>query len=138
MSQAISIGQFAEVNTDECTIMWDKDVFTNLTISANRPDIIVHNKKDKMCLLIDVTIPVDHNIVEKENNKLFKYKSLGIDISRSWNTRTQIVPVVIGALGCIKKGFHRYLDQIPGKPSAFEAQKIVFCGTAHIIRKVLS
>ncbi len=126
------------VNTDECTIMWDKGVFTDLTISANRPDIIVHNKKDKMCLPIDVAIQVDHNVVEKENDKLIKYKSLGSDISRSWNTRTQIVPVVIGALGCIKKGFHRYLDQIPGKPSAFEAQKIVLCGTAHILRKVLS
>ncbi|KAL1256585.1 hypothetical protein QQF64_012130 [Cirrhinus molitorella] len=125
-------------NTDYCTIMWDKSDFTDLTISANRPDIIVHNKKDKMCLVIDVAIPVDHNVVEKENDKLIKYKSLGIDISRSWNMRTQIVPFVIGALGCIKIGFQRYLDQIPGKPSAFEAQKIVLCGTAHILRKRLS
>jgi hypothetical protein len=33
---------------------------------ANRPDIIVKNKKDKTCLLIDVTIPSDKNIIQKE------------------------------------------------------------------------
>lgn len=125
-------------NVPQPAIIWDKGVFTDSTISANCPDIIVHSKKDKLCLLINIAIPVDHNIGEKENDKLTKYKSLGIDITRSWNTRTQIVSIVIGALGCNKKGFHRYLDQIPGKPCAFEVQKIALCGTAHILRKVLS
>lgn len=95
--------------------MWDKGVFTELTTSANRPDIIVHNKKDKLCLLIDIVIPMDHNKVVKENDKLTKYKNLGINISRSWNTRTQIVAVVIGALGYNKKGFQKKGSQVPSK-----------------------
>ncbi|CAM4672923.1 unnamed protein product [Leuciscus chuanchicus] len=64
------------VNTDSCIIMWDKGVFTDLTTSANCPDIIIHNKEDKLCLLIDIVIPMDHNIVVKENDKLTKYKNL--------------------------------------------------------------
>lgn len=82
------------VNTDGGAIMWEKGVFTDPTISANHLDIIVHNKKDKLCLLTNIA---DHNIMKRENDKLTKYKSLGIDIRRSWNMRAQIVSIVIEA-----------------------------------------
>jgi hypothetical protein len=36
---------------------------------ANRPDIIIENKKDKTCLLIDVAIPSDKNVIQKEAEK---------------------------------------------------------------------
>jgi len=48
--------------------MLDNGVFTDLVISAK----IVNIKKDKLFLLINILIPVDHNIVEKENDKLSK------------------------------------------------------------------
>jgi hypothetical protein len=32
-------------------------------VLANRPDIIVKNKKDKICLFIDVAIPSDENVI---------------------------------------------------------------------------
>jgi hypothetical protein len=41
---------------------------------ANRPDIIVKNKKDKTCLLIDVAIPSDKNIIQKEAEKKLNIK----------------------------------------------------------------
>jgi hypothetical protein len=47
---------------------------------ANRPDIIIKNKKDKICLLIDVAIPSDKNVIQKSENKL-KYKNLSIENS---------------------------------------------------------
>jgi hypothetical protein len=45
---------------------------------ANRPDIIVKSKKDKTCLLIDVAIPSDKNVIQKEAEKKLKYKNLSI------------------------------------------------------------
>ena len=33
---------------------------------ANRLDIIIKNKKKKMCLLIDVVIPADRNVMQKD------------------------------------------------------------------------
>jgi hypothetical protein len=39
---------------------------------ANRPDIIVKNKKDKTYLLIDVAIPSDKNVIQKEAEKKLK------------------------------------------------------------------
>jgi hypothetical protein len=45
---------------------------------ANRPDIIIKNKKDKTCLLIDVAIPSDKNVIQKEAEKKLKYKNLSL------------------------------------------------------------
>ena len=44
---------------------------------ANRPDIVVKNHKVKTCLLIDMTVPFDQNIllrVKKNCVKILKYK----------------------------------------------------------------
>ena len=52
--------------------------------------------------------------------------------------KTKTIPVVIRALGMIKKGTQNFIDQIPGKPSLQEMQKAVLTNTTHIPRKVLS
>jgi len=54
-----------------------------------------------------------------------------------WKVRTKIVPIVIGALGTIKKGLDQNLQLIPGHPWAIELQKITLLITAHIVLKVL-
>jgi hypothetical protein len=41
-------------------------------VLGNRPVIIIKNKKDKICLLIDVAIPSDRNVVNKEAEKKLK------------------------------------------------------------------
>jgi hypothetical protein len=46
---------------------------------ANRPDIIIKNKKDKTCLLIDVAIPSDKNVIQKEADKKQGGQNLLID-----------------------------------------------------------
>jgi len=51
-----------------------------------------------------------------------------------WEVRTKIVPVIIGALGTIKKGLDQNLQLIPGHLSATELQKITLMSTAHSIR----
>jgi hypothetical protein len=56
---------------------------------ANRPDIIIKNKKDKTCLLIYVAIPSDKNVIPKEAEKKLKYKNLSIEIQRMWNMSYQ-------------------------------------------------
>jgi hypothetical protein len=33
---------------------------------ANRPGIIIKNRKEKMCMLIDIAVPVDRNVIQKE------------------------------------------------------------------------
>jgi hypothetical protein len=54
--------------------------YTDREVTANRPDIIIKNKKEKICTLIDVAIPADRNFVQKEAEKKLKYKSICVEI----------------------------------------------------------
>lgn len=120
------------------TILWDFSVNTDRTIQANRPDIIIKDHKNKTCLLIDMSVPSDKNIAVKEFDKLSKYKDLEIEIEKMWNLKATTVPVIVGALGMIKKGTAKFVEKIPGQHSLCEIQKIVLNSTAHILRKCLS
>jgi hypothetical protein len=70
---------------------------------ANRPDIIIKNKKDKTCLLIDVAIPSDKSAIQKEAETKLRYTNLSIEIQRMWNMKCFVIPVIIGATGIVSK-----------------------------------
>ena len=72
------------------------------------------------------------------SEKLSKYKDLEKEITRMWQMKTEIIPVVVGALGMIKKGSQKLIKEIPGKISPWEIQKTALLGTTYILRKVLS
>jgi len=93
--------------------------------------------KEKACTLIDVAIPADRNVVQKEVEKKLKYKSLCIEIQRMWNLKCTIVPVVIGATGIVTRSLRENLEAVLGKHSIDSLQTTAILGTAHIIRKVL-
>ncbi|CAH3023079.1 unnamed protein product, partial [Porites evermanni] len=57
-------------------------IHTDRTIAANRPDIVLKNKKDKTCLLIDMTILLDTNTSVKMTEKLNKIQRLGNQVIR--------------------------------------------------------
>ena len=73
-----------------------------------------------------------------EFEKLSKYNDLEIEVEKLWHMKTVTVSVVIGALGMIKKGTEKHLENMGGSPNFAEMQEITFTGTAHIIRKTLS
>ena len=81
----------------------NKVVHTDREVTGNRPDIIIINKKEKTCTLIDVAIPADRNVVQKEEEKKLKYNSLCIEMQRMWNLKCTIVPVIIGATGIVTR-----------------------------------
>ena len=126
------------IETANVTILWDFSIRTDRTIQANRPDIVVREKKSETCLLIEVSVPSDANISVKEFEKIRKYKDLEIEIRKMWNKNAKTIPVIVGALGMIKKETNTYIDQIPGGVSLAEVQKIALNSTAHILRKTLS
>ena len=57
-------------------------------IEARRPDIVVVNKQERKCTIIDIAVPADKGIAEKENEKVEKYQDLKREIARTWNMRT--------------------------------------------------
>jgi hypothetical protein len=74
-------------------------------------------------------------VIQKETEKILKYKDLTIEIQRMWNVKTRVIPVIIGATGTISKS--KYVSTIPGTHDVMELQKTAILGTAHILRKVL-
>ena len=118
-------------------VLWNQAVHTDREFTANRPDIIIKNKKEKTCTITDVAVPVDRNFVQKEAEKKLKYESLYIEIKRKWNLKCTIIPVIIGAAGIVTRSLRKNLEAVPGKHSIDSLQKTAILGTSHIIRKVL-
>ena len=81
-------------------------------------------------MLIDMSIPTERNTSLKTAEKLSKHKDLEIELEKTWGLKTT-VPVIIGALGVVKKGIESYIGKIPGNIRIAELQKTVFLGTAH-------
>jgi hypothetical protein len=46
---------------EDVTVLWIQEVHTDREVLTNRPNVIIKNRKEKMCILIDVAIPVDRN-----------------------------------------------------------------------------
>ena len=54
------------------TILWNQQVRTDRTIPNNKPDTIIRDNEKRSCILIDVAISADSNVIKKEAEKKFK------------------------------------------------------------------
>jgi hypothetical protein len=102
--------------------------------------MIIRDNEKRTCMLIDVAILGDRNVIKKEAEEILKYvyKHLTIEIQGLWNVKTKVIPVTIGATGTISKSFRKYVSNIPGNHEVKELQKTAILGTAHTLRKVLT
>ena len=101
------------------------------------PDIMIKNRKQKTCKPIDVAIPADRTVVQKEEEKKLEYKRLCIEFKRMWNLKCRIIPVTYGATRILTEDLRKNLKATAGKHSIDSTQKTVILGTSHIIWKVL-
>jgi hypothetical protein len=62
------------------TILWNQQLQTHGTIPNNKPDIIISDNEKRTCMLIDVAISGDRNVIKKEAEEILKYKDLTIEI----------------------------------------------------------
>jgi hypothetical protein len=53
----------------DVTVLWNHAVNTEREVAANRPDVIIKNKNEKTCTLMDVAIAAERNVVQKEAGK---------------------------------------------------------------------
>jgi len=98
-------------------VLWDFEIRTERQIQARRPDLVVVDKQTKEGLIIDVAIPNDTHIVDKESEKIEKYQDLRLEIQRMWNIKARVVSTVglIEALGATSNNLEKHLQDIPGK-----------------------
>ena len=95
------------------------------------------NYKEQTSLIIDIAVPRDENIQEKELEKIDKFQSLKIELEQLWKFKIMVIPVVVGALGAIADSLPGWPAQIPGTISEVELQKSALLGTVQVFRRVL-
>ena len=81
---------------NEVKLLWDMNIQRDHVIEARTPDIVVVNKQERKCAIVDTAVPGNKRIGEKENEKVEKYQELNREIARMWNMRTvRVIPIVI-------------------------------------------
>lgn len=121
-------------------LYWDRTIRTDRTINANRPDITLVDKNKKFTYLIDVSVPSDSNVLQKEQEKLEKYSTLAIEVKQVWQQeKVMIVPLIISVTGVTSKNFVDNLKTLE-LPAYIHSniQKAVVLKTCQIIRKFLN
>ena len=90
------------VENEEVKVLWDINVQCDNVIEARRQDRSVIDKKERKGIIIDIAVPADVRVGEKEREKVGKYQNLKREIGRLWKLKmVEVVPVVIGALGSV-------------------------------------
>jgi hypothetical protein len=62
----------------------------------------------KTCVLIEVAVPADRSVTQKEAEKKLKYKGLCVEIQREWNMNCMVIPVITGATVMVTKSLKKF------------------------------
>ena len=107
-------------------------------IKARRLDIVIVDEKNNGTQVIDIAVPGDFRVQEKELEKVTKYQDLVKEVNRTWNTRAMVVPIVFGALRAIYRPRDwlgvLHVDQ----KKLDKIQETALLGLTNILRSVLS
>ena len=95
------------LENDSHKLLWDFNIQTDHLIPTRRPDLIIINKRKRICKIVDFAVPADHRIHLKESEKKDKYLDLPRELKNLGNMKVTIVPIVIGALGTVTKGLSK-------------------------------
>ena len=63
------------LENEDYTILWDFSIQTDHVIKDRRPDLVVVDKKERSCKIIDFAIPGDSRIGETEKDKTENIKT---------------------------------------------------------------
>ena len=68
------------LENDQVKILWDFNIYCDRIINVHHPDLTIIDKSKNMVTLVDVSIPADKRILEKERKKITKYQDLRIEL----------------------------------------------------------
>ena len=70
------------LENEDYKILWDFSIQTGHVMNAWRSDLVVVDKKERSCKIIDFAVPGDSRIEEKEKDKIEKYQGLGRELQK--------------------------------------------------------
>ena len=70
------------VQNEKIKVLWDINIQCEKLIEARRPDLIVIDKKEQKGIIIDIAVPTDVIVDQKEKEKVETYQDLKREIRR--------------------------------------------------------
>ena len=102
-----------------------------------QPDMIIIDKVKKLYQIVDFAVPYDTKVNTKEVEKIEKHQDLARELTKLWNMKVSIIPVIVGALGTTPKTICKRMEDIGIKTRILELQKTtIISHSARIFRKV--
>ena len=103
----------AIISNEDIELWWDQAVQTTPTLPHNKPDIILWNKPNHTCHIIDICVGLDVNITKNVKDKHDKYLPLAFSLKQLYPSyRFYVTPLVLGATGLITSDFRRNLESL--------------------------
>ena len=94
-------------------------------------------KKKKECKIIDIVVPGDSGIGEKEIEKMEKYDELKREIKRiRAMKKIEVISIVVGAFGAVSRKLN-WIEKLDLHMRVELLQKTAWLGTARTLRKTL-
>ena len=75
------------IESEEVKLLRDFNVQCNKVTEGRRPDIVVVEERERICKIIDVTLPNDSRMNAKEQEKIEKYQELQWQVARLWKMK---------------------------------------------------
>ena len=101
------------MENDKVKTLWDMNIQTDKVLEHSKQDIVILDKETRKCKIIDIACPFDIRMIDKEREKVDRYQDLKWELKRIWNCReARVIPIMIGALGTISRGFHSWLELV--------------------------
>ena len=100
------------MKTGDLELWWDKEIHVTNKVEHNRPDIIIWDRKEQECKIIDFSVTVDENVTRKEIEKVNNYVPLVNELQQMYRGYTyKIIPVVIGTSGTVSLSLKEHLKR---------------------------
>ena len=121
-------------------LYWDRSVFTDKSIDYNRPDILLINNNTRTATIVEIGVPLTHNLNKIEIEKKHKYEELAFQLKNIWKlNHVSIYPLVMSTEGVVSKTFHFNIEKLQLNPNIFTiGQRAILLQTCHILRKFLN
>ena len=83
-------------------IWYDMEIQTTPKVDKNWPDIVIWEKAEKKCTLVEITVPLDNNLQKAHKEKETKYINLISKMQRHYRGyKFEVIVVAVGAMGAV-------------------------------------
>ena len=100
----------------ETEYWWNVDIKTATRLKHNKPDLIIWERDNKVCKIVEFSCPADINASRKVEEKINIYGPLIRNLQIMYKDyKFKMLPVVIGALGTVPKATINSLKELSFK-----------------------